>query len=252
MTTPQADTHQIGIQMHTLRSIKDPDARYAAAREAGYHYVECPLLESASDTRTLLNKHQLKLMSIGLMKKELEEHWDDIFELLTHYNAIGAMYAWHNAESKESWIEFAQWLNGYAIRFKERGFALMYHNHGHEFSQQYDGQTPIELILEHAPDLYWQFDIGWAVHAGADPIKLIETHGHRIKTIHVKDAVNQTTEEAPDVIQTDLGAGNTSIIECLQAAQAAGITHFISEADKVPDPVAFAQQAYQFLKQHLK
>ena len=66
---------------------------------------------------------------------------------------------------------------------------FMFHNHDAEFQMDFGGKTPFDLMVENAPDLTFELDVGWVTFAGLDPVNLIYKLGDRIAALHIKDFV---------------------------------------------------------------
>ena len=74
-----------------------------------------------------------------------------------------------------------------ALACKKEGVTLCYHNHDHEFTTYFGGLSVFDMLLAYAPDLSIELDIGWALYAGQDPVKLMDKLGSRIGLMHFKD-----------------------------------------------------------------
>jgi sugar phosphate isomerase/epimerase len=85
-------------------------------------------------------------------------------------------------------------------------------------------------------------DVFWAVSGGADPVALLERYPGRFKMLHVKDGVPPYTDQS----QADVGKGNIDFKPIF--ARANGIEHYFVESDSAADPMMFAANSYQYLK----
>jgi sugar phosphate isomerase/epimerase len=98
-------------------------------------------------------------------------------------------------DTKEAYIEGAQFLEACAQKAAGAGIAFGYHNHAHEFIK-YDGKYAQDIILENAPSLKFEPDLFWVAVGGADPaayIRPLEKAG-RICAIHAKELAKQGEE----------------------------------------------------------
>ena len=67
------------------------------------------------------------------------------------------------------------------------GLSLVLHTHEHEFACDKDGTSQLDLYLSAAPSLMLELDVGWALFAGKDPLKLMTTFKDRLVLLHLKD-----------------------------------------------------------------
>lgn len=111
------------------------------------------------------------------------------------------MLPFANMVSKEAVLEFTRKANDYAVKLKEHGINLYYHNHHIEF-RKYDGKFMLDIIAEECPDLGFELDLHWVQRGGADPIEIIQKYADRIELIHLKDyRVGAIPEEAFAALQ---------------------------------------------------
>ncbi len=90
-----------------------------------------------------------------------------------------------DAQSLEELRELASRLQALAVRFRDSGLRLHYHSH--EISRFFQGRCLMDWLLDLAPDLFWQVDVGWVTAGGvAVPAKLREWK-ERIALLHIKD-----------------------------------------------------------------
>jgi sugar phosphate isomerase/epimerase len=76
-----------------------------------------------------------------------------------------------------------------ALKMRDMGAKLLYHNHWFEFDKLEDGKDAMEHILEEFPadSIDFTLDLGWAAFAGADVVELIKRLDGRLSRIHLKD-----------------------------------------------------------------
>jgi sugar phosphate isomerase/epimerase len=87
-------------------------------------------------------------------------------------------------------------VNEAAERAAGRGMAIAYHNHFAEFSQEFDGRTAYDLLLELLDErVLVELDAYWAVMGGADPADVLARLGDRARLLHVKDGPAVSYEE---------------------------------------------------------
>jgi sugar phosphate isomerase/epimerase len=88
----------------------------------------------------------------------------------------------HIAENAET---IARNLNMITREIKEKtGVQVHYHNHSWEFA---DNGLLWFALAEHAPDLYFALDTGWAAASGYDPVDLLDRYPERFHYVHLRD-----------------------------------------------------------------
>ena len=147
------------------------------------------------------------------------------------------------SEDESKWLELAEMLAKAGETYTKEGYGFGWHNHDFEFVPTTSGRTPMEIILETAPDIEWECDVAWVVRGKADPVKWFERYGNRITAVHVKDIApagqNLDEDGWADVGHGVLGWDN--LIGTVQAKTKA--QYFVAEHDKPADAERFASRS---------
>lgn len=147
------------------------------------------------------------------------------------------------SEDESKWLELAEMLAKAGESYTKEGYGFGWHNHDFEFVPTTSGRTPMEIVLETAPDIEWECDVAWVVRGKADPVKWFERYGNRITAVHVKDiaSAGQNLDEDgwADVGHGVLGWDN--LIGTVQAKTKA--QYFVAEHDKPADAERFASRS---------
>lgn len=141
------------------------------------------------------------------------------------------------------WRDYGARLAAVAEALEPHGLKLAYHNHDFEFLPLADGTLPIDLILEAAPKVLFEYDVAWAVRAGADPFAPIDRYGARVAIAHLKDIAPEGEAQDEDG-WADVGHGTMDWPGLLTALKSAGTRHFVAEHDNPNDHRRFAQRAF--------
>jgi len=116
------------------------------------------------------------------------------------------------------------------LQCAEKGVALHYHNHAHEFENDME---IFRQLLEKVPTLLFCLDLGWILKAGRDPIAIVEQHSTRIKYVHLRDwcphdgfvalgkGLMDYTKLLP-TLKNYLGADDWAVVEYEDGAQDTG------------------------------
>ena len=101
---------------------------------------------------------------------------------------ITGMYR-YDYSSEKAVRELAQRLNAVGRALKELGIRLLYHNHNCEFLRVAPGISGYGLLLaETDPDVVnFEFDSYWCADCGADPLRVMDALGTRMKLWHIND-----------------------------------------------------------------
>lgn len=84
----------------------------------------------------------------------------------------------------EDLIAIAKNMNRAALECKKLGVTLHYHNHAAEFL---NGGAMYLALKQHAPDLYFGFDLGWVQKGGWDIYEVLESNRGRCSYVHLRD-----------------------------------------------------------------
>lgn len=118
----------------------------------------------------------------------------------------------------------------------QSGMKFGYHNHDFEFSQQLNGQSVYDIMLNNTdPKLVMQqLDIGNLYNGGAKAIDIVQKFPGRFQSMHVKDEI-ETTASANShekYESTVLGKGIVRVKEVIDLGRKKGGTiHFIIEQE---------------------
>jgi len=143
--------------------------------------------------------------------------------------------------SYEKAVAFAKQADEMAVRLKEHGIDLYYHNHHVEFVK-YDGKYLLDIIRENAPHLGFELDIHWIHRGGENEVEIIKKYANSIRLLHLKDYRiaefhipedrSKFAEAFSGIVQfAEVGEGSLPIKECIEAGFAGGSKYFLIEQD---------------------
>ncbi|MCF0136274.1 MAG: sugar phosphate isomerase/epimerase [Lachnospiraceae bacterium] len=262
----------IGVQMSTIAPAKMPnfDAYESMARltDIGYHCIELSQMpmtpENVAGIRRAVDELGMNVSSCsasvapmipGMPGEYLcdpdgfKKMVDDCRKLDCDMLRIGMLPMTHMG-SYDKAVEFAKQANEYALKLKEEGIDLYYHNHHVEFVR-YDGKLLLDIIRDTAPDMGFELDVHWIHRGGFDPVKIINNYAGRIRLLHLKDyrigempmpegGLDITNKEAmakfmgafTGIVQfAEVGEGTIDTPACIEAGLAGGSEYFLVEQD---------------------
>ncbi len=210
----------------------------------------------AAELRRLLDERGMVCSSFGVGYDDLMKKTD---EVAAQAKALGAKFvrvAWipHKPPfTLEAARQAAADFNRVGKLLRERhGLTFCYHNHGYEFSKHGQGTLFDLLAAETNPqDVSFELDILWAHFPGANPAKLLEQYGARIKLLHLKDLKKGVPGDFSGKTDTEndvaLGTGQLDLPAILKAARKAGVQHYYIE-DESSRIATQVPQTIQYLK----
>jgi sugar phosphate isomerase/epimerase len=183
---------RVGLMLYTVRDdcARDFQGTLRAVRGIGYEGIEVFDLHGhgASDVRRWLDESGLVACGChaGLDATETR-----LPELRANLEALGT------ARLVVSWIEPPvslaaarapiERLRRAAREAAGLGLELGFHNHAGEARPLQRGTSFLDELLDTAPELFLELDLGWAWYAGVDPQLLLTEARGRSPLVHVKD-----------------------------------------------------------------
>ena len=257
-------TAKIGVQAMMLKEKFEELGPYETLKkvsELGYNSVEISQIpmtdENVAEIKRARDEFNLEVASLSANVKpapgndDLETNFDKIVDncktLDVDLVRIG-MLPFESMKSLETVLDFCREANEYAIRLKEHGIKLYYHNHHVEF-KKYDGKFLLDIIAEECPDLGFELDLHWVQRAGASPIETLKRFAGKVDLIHLKDyRVGDIPEEAfasldegdvmtfynafTNIIEfAELGQGSMDYKPIIEQALESGVRYMLVEQD---------------------
>jgi sugar phosphate isomerase/epimerase len=186
---------------------------------------------------------------------------DDVEGIAREAKILGVKYVVCRSIPHDKPVDEATCRDAIAV-FNRAGEALArhgikfgYHPHGYEFRPHGEGTLFDLMMTETNPEfVFYQMDIFWVVHAGQDPVKLLEKYGKRWEMMHLKDMkkgtqtglVTGVSDRSNDV---PLGTGQIDVVAVLRAAEKAGVKWYFIEDEsalaerQIPQSLRFLEQA---------
>lgn len=257
-------TAKIGVQAMMLKEKFEELGPYETLKkvsELGYNSVEISQIpmtdENVAEIKRARDEFNLEVASLSANVKpapgndDLETNFDKIVDncktLDVDLVRIG-MLPFESMKSLETVLDFCREANEYAIKLKEHGIKLYYHNHHVEF-KKYDGKFLLDIIAEECPDLGFELDLHWVQRAGASPIDTLKRFAGKVDLIHLKDyRVGDIPEEAfasldegdvmtfynafTNIIEfAELGQGSMDYKPIIEQALESGVRYMLVEQD---------------------
>lgn len=254
----------LGIQMWSLRDTAKTDPLKALDLVKSYGITE---VETAGPGFGNLTPEQYapELKSRGLVAigshAGYEDLQKDVNKVIAMAKTLGAHYIicpWIPHPESGLTVEQAHKVtadfNAWGHAIHEAGLQFGWHPHGFEFVKDETGISPFEVIVNGtSPDnLILEMDVFWVVHAGQNPVKLIQHYGNRWQLMHVKDlrkgaATGFHTGHAEATDNVAVGAGQIDWPKLIHAAERVGLKYYIIE-DETPAPLTNIPESVKYLQ----
>jgi len=259
----------IGVQMSTIAPAKMPkfDAFESMQRltDIGYHCIEISQVpmtpENVAGFRKSIDELGMNVSSCTAavapmapgMPGEYLCNDEDFKKIVADCKALDCdmlrigMLPMNCIGSYEKAVGFAKQAEEIALRLKEQGIDLYYHNHHVEFVK-YNGEYLLDIIRANAPHLGFELDIHWIHRGGENPVEFIKKYAGSIRLLHLKD-YRIAEVKMPDMSGADgmkkfvsaffsepvqfaeVGEGTLPVKACIEAGLAGGAEYFLVEQD---------------------
>lgn len=259
----------IGVQMSTIAPAKMPHFEayevMSKLAEIGFRCAEISQVpmtkENVAGFRKAIDHLQFRISSLtasidpmfpGMPGEYLsnpegyKKYLDDAHMLNCNMFRIGMM-PMNAIGDVEKCIDFAKRAEEYALKLKEDGIDLYYHNHHIEFLKL-DGKYLLDILRENAPHLGFELDTHWIHRGGENPVEFIRKYAGSVRLLHLKDYkianVQMPDMTGPDAMQkfaaaffnepvrfAELGAGSLPLKACIEAGLDGGAEYFLIEQD---------------------
>ncbi len=239
----------VSLQLYSMRDCTDQIALLNQLPAIGITRVEGygGVYGDPAAYREAMDANGISMPSGHLALNDIETDFDAMMQIVKTLG-MSKVYAPYLDEADRpttnlGYIALAKKLNVAAARFTDHGISFGWHNHDFEFVALEDGAKPMDILLEHAPDIAWEADLAWIVRGDSDPMAYVEKYGSRMSAIHVKDIAADGTNLDEDG-WSDLGKGTMDWAALLQACRSANSDLlYILEHDKPADPVGYASRS---------
>lgn len=265
---------KLSVQLYSLRDFMSFQEMLPYCAERGFQYVEPAGLyqKSPGELAKLIKEAGLSAPSFHFSLKLLEERWEELAAELKTCGAEHFVMPFADAQSLEELEEIASRLQKLALSLKAKCIHLHYHNHSHEISKEFRGESMMNLLLDLAPDLYWQVDVGWVTAGGGDLTEYLAKWQGRITMLHIKDIMPSKmltkNSQNPKIKAIDgletvvggaaskdgqpefMGQGVVDFASIFAQAKAQGIDFFIIENDNPANADNFISSGRKLVESH--
>lgn len=239
----------LSFPLYSARKSPPLDRQLATLAEIGFRKVEPygGLFDDLPGLVAALKRHGLSApsthVSLDRVKADPAGFAETARGIGVELAIIPAIPPAEREKDAEGWRAFGRELGALDAELRPHGMRLAWHNHDFELKKLPDGSYPLDHLLDAAPGLAWQMDIGWVFRAGESPLAWLQKHRERIAAVHLKD-VAPPGEKLDEDGWADIGAGVIDWAALRPAIAATGARLFVLEHDNPTDWEGFARRSY--------
>lgn len=239
---------RLSFQLYSARNFPPVDTQLATLAALGYRRVEPygAMLADADGLARSLATHGMTAPSCHVSLDALTDDLDGTVQAArttgTRLLIVPAIPPSERNKDADGWRAFGRGLGDLQATLARHDIRLAWHNHDFEFARTADGEVPLALMLDAAPGLLWEADIGWVARAGEDIPTWLGRYADRVVAIHLKDLA-PAGENADEDGWADIGHGTMDwprLVPLLTATQA---ELFVAEHDNPSDYERFARRS---------
>lgn len=242
------------FQLYSSRNVASQEAFLATLAQLGYTSVEGygGVYGDPASFAEALSANGLTMPSGHFGIDDLRNNFDGVMKLVDTFGIEHIIVPYLNAEvrpaNKRGWQTLATELSTIGAKVRASGKTFSWHNHDFEYETLEDGSYPMDIILESAPDISWEADLGWVARAGLDPAPIVAKYADRIVAVHVKDIAREG-EGLDEDGWSDIGEGVMDWPGLIrQIREQAPNAILVAEQDNPSDPTRFASVSMANLK----
>ncbi len=242
-----AQRAELSLQMYSLQEGFDTDTPGTLdwLKSEGIRDIETSVFTKlpANELRKLLDARGMTCSSHHVRPGDLEMSMEKV---IADAKALGAIQVVCPILPHKPPLSRAQVLNAAANfnRFgetlKNAGLKFAYHNHSQDFlpadTPSLPGETFYDvLIAATQPDVvHFQLDVFWVTWGGKKAVDVIDKHGARLCSLHLKDLASDAIVNIADPkrarpFMVQLTTGQVDIPRVIAAAKKHGISHLVIE-----------------------
>lgn len=220
----------------------------------GYEGVEAGRFYGlrAADWKAMCADVGLELVALQLYPHTLTE--PQLRETIRFCHEAGCLRintAWFkgSAENANDWQLVVNVLNHAAAVCAQEGIVVGYHNHDQEFHIRLDGMSALDwLYARFDARVMQEFDPGWCVLAGGDPLAWLAAHPGRNPMLHVMPAIADSAGLKPGEAGVGSVRDRADWRRILPEAARDGSAWFVVKPTAFPDSLSDLCASRMYLK----
>jgi len=214
---------KIGVQMWSVNDLwkKDPADAFRRLKALGYDGVQSIGFYSMNwdELEKMLDGEGLQIVDMPFFPKFLADGDSKFLDFCKRFGVDFIFDPFEQKKSAEEWRALAGTLTEIAGRFASHGIRVGYHNHQHEFRENYDGKRPFDILFE--TGMPFELDVGHVKLADNDPVEWLGKLKGRVPSIHAKPGGGNSVggegdkNDWPAIFAAAAAAGTKwAVVEC--------------------------------------
>lgn len=182
----------IALGLYSVRGTLFSDMRgtLSKVREMGYDGVEFfgPFSQLPQAVHDALVEYNLGICGWHVPIESLEgANFDATAAYMRAVGVDNLVVPFLGGDSAQAWEQSAKRMNAAALKLRDHGIRLGYHNHAHEFTTRFAGKTAWEILFDNlSADIFPQIDTGNGLQGGMDLTAELAKFQGRLRTVHFK------------------------------------------------------------------
>ncbi len=251
---------RIAFQVYGVRDMcaKDFAGTLKAAKALGYEGVETGRFYGldAKGLKAACDEAGLELMGLQLYPHALvEPKLADTIRFCKECGCSRINTAWFkgSAENENDWKLVADVISHAAEVCAKEGIVVGYHNHDQEFSTMFGGKSAMRLLMDwFSPRVKQEFDPGWCVLAGGDPMAWLADNPGRNPTVHVMPAIADAKGLAPGEAGVGSRRDAADWRRILPALADDGVEWFVVKPTSFPGSIEDLKASISYIRKTMK
>ena len=224
----------VGVQLWTLRKeiAGDLAGTLAKVAEIGYAGVELwfPAWPEVAVLKAALAGSGLRVAGAHVPFVDLRDRFDQVAAYHAEIGNRDLVIPFLPQELRDSdaaWRQRIAEIGEIAVRCRDAGFRLSYHNHAFEFTDRVGGQEAHDAIFASVPAdlLKAELDTFFIQDVGKDPAAYIRRYAGRLPLLHLKEKA----KPAAGTQNAEVGDGIIDWDAVFAAAEGAGVEWYLVE-----------------------
>ena len=248
----------IGVQTFTIRKYQKKDLYGSLKKliDMGFNSFELARIkfnkENANLIKELVDKFDIKIVSIQAKPKDVFNHKDELVEFCKTVkceNIVLSMLPFKCILGNDNdFYQFLKMLDPLYDEYKEKGLELAYHHHNWEYTKLDNGKLIMDELLEKTNKIKFVHDTYWTTKSGRCSCKQVEEFGKRLLGIHLRDITFYRKNIKVLSKDTEIGKG---IIDFNNIIEKAEYAKYLVIEQKTKTPYYSLGKSMDYIKEYI-
>ena len=234
---------KFGLNLFSIRNLIQTEKEFLDVaiklKDAGYSYMQFSGAPYNPDAiKKVVNTSG---MPVYLTHVPMDRITDDADKLMEEHLSFGCkniglgMMPAKHFDDDDDFKRVVEKLNKAGEYLSKNGFKFFYHHHHYELTNNLDGGTRLEYMINNAKHINFTLDTYWLQYGGVDILSYIDKMQGRIDCVHLKDYKIVRDLESEDIVYkprfAPVGYGNIDFNVVINKMKNAGVKYYFVEQD---------------------